>query len=208
RIDLVNEIIELAYLTKDEINAVKKATLELTDEIDVSGVDEIIVLAEVEFVDERYERAGEYVEKAYDKMIELQSIEAKAEVVYLAARQNIETFLRENWEVLLGSVIAIFVFFFLFGRRLKRSFLKRKIKANYAEIEVLKGEIRLSQEVYFIKGQMSESEYHIKIKIYSEKIRTLNKDTAMLSEKIEGTKKRNKIKKELLENGTKEKKKG
>jgi len=86
--------------------------------------------------------------------------------------------------------------------------LKRKIKANYAEIEVLKGEIRLSQEVYFIKGQMSESEYHIKIKIYSEKIRTLNKDTAMLSEKIEGTKKRNKIKKELLENGTKEKKKG
>ena len=89
RITSLSATIDLAYLTRDEIIAVKIEAENTKKEIDVNEAELIIKQAEQEFNDQRYEKAREYVNSAYEKLIELKSFQAKANAAYIAARKNI-----------------------------------------------------------------------------------------------------------------------
>jgi hypothetical protein len=200
RITSLSATIDLAYLTRDEIIAVKIEAENTKKEIDVNEAELIIKQAEQEFNDQRYEKAREYVNSAYEKLIELKSFQAKANAAYIAARKNIEGFLIENGQIIVGILLAIAVLYLLFRKKIKRALLKKKIKDNEAEVMVLKKEIQKAQESFFVRNNLSEGEYAIKTKIYGEKIRDLNRDNALLTEQLEGTKGK---KKEWKEHWTK-----
>jgi len=192
----IEKIIADAYQVKDELFALNNALNAAEAEINISEPKEMYLEAEKEFIDERYEIAIQKIDATYEKIIELQGVQAKANAAYEAARKNISTFLIDNWAIVSAVIIIPLFIYLIFRRKIKRHFIKRKIESIEFEINVLKNEIKRAQEVYFVKGSLSEGEYSIKVKLYGEKIRDLNRQVAVLQEALEklSTKRNNKQK--------------
>ncbi len=177
-------IIINARLAKDEIDTFKLAIQNVEDEVDTQELWGLSNQANAEFNDERYEQCISLIETGYTKIIELQSIEAKASAMADAASKNLANFLRENWFFIILIILIPIILFLLFRKKIKLFFLNKKLEENNSEIIILKEELKKSQTRYFIDGKLSENEFQIKTTIYSEKIRELNRQNALLNEAI------------------------
>ena len=185
KIDSASALIALAYQASDELAAFKLTVASADKSLDLNTVNSTLALAQQEFNDQRYEKVIDLVNAGYEQLNELQSLQAKANAAYEAARKNLEGFLFDNWQIILGVIVVVVVLFLGLRKRVKKYFLVREIGANDAEIGVLKDEIKRAQEKYFVEGNLAESEYGIKMNIYSEKIRDLNRVNALCTEELE-----------------------
>jgi len=195
KVESLGDLIDRAKLVKDELATLKIAVEEAAKELDMGPAQEMYLQAEQEFSDQRYEKAIEIVDKTYEKILELQSFEAKTSAIYSATSKSLVTFIIDNWDIIAAILAIPIIIFLIFRKKIKRATLAKKINQNELEIDVLKNEIKNTQQRYFIGGGLSESEYMIKMNIYSEKIRDLNKDIALLQEELARTKKLKKVNK-------------
>jgi hypothetical protein len=196
----IEKIMENAYQVKDELTALAKSLEEASLEINVSEPKEMYLEAEKEFADERYEFALTKIDATYEKIIELQGVQAKANAAYEATRKNLTTFAYDNRYIISVIVIVPLIIYAIFRRKIKRHFITSKISAIEFESNVLKNEIKRAQQIYFVEGKIPEGEYSIKVKLYGDKIRDLNRQVALLQEELEklypsGKKKEDKQKK-------------
>jgi len=180
------QTIETAFGMKDELVVLKEEIdLEKT-EIDTTTVTDLYNKAEQEFGDQRFEKTLEYINSAYEKISELQSAQAKSSAMLIASQQNLTSFVSQNW-LLLAILFSIpIIIYGLFRKQMKRVILQRKHNMNETEVEVLKNEIRKTQAEYFVNGKLAEGTYHIRTKIYGDKIRDLNKENALIEEQMSG----------------------
>lgn len=185
RYNVIEAIIKTAYQVKDELFALNKAINELSSQIDTLQAKELYLEAEKEFADERYEFAIEKIDTTYEKLIELQGIQAKANAAYEATRKNLANLLIENQVQIAAIIIIPLVIYLLFRKTIKLHKLERMINSIKFEIDVLKNEIKKAQEIYFVEGKIPEGEYSIKVKLYGDKIRELNRNLALLEEERE-----------------------
>ncbi|MFA5764197.1 MAG: hypothetical protein WC915_05315 [archaeon] len=198
KIDDLKTLISSAYSLKDELIALDTSIIALDEEIDTNQARELYNDAEKEFLDERYEFVTIKIDLAYEKLSELQSDSAKTNAAYEATRKNIMGFLNDNWILISILILIPLSLYIIFRRKINRYLLQRKITENENEIHVLKNEIKKSQEKYFIQGKESEDSYQIKADLYGRKIREINKDNALLLEKLERNLHPKKIKKTFV----------
>lgn len=184
KIESLNVLIDLAYNVQDELIVLKQFLDTASLEIDITDAMKVYSLAEQEFNDERYELVTPKIDQTYEKVNELQSLSAKTSAIYDATRKNVIGFLEENWQILLVVIFVPLFLFLLFRKKMKCYFVCAKIKANEYEVDVLKNEMKSTQEKYFIHGSLPEGEYAIKIKLYSEKIRLIKKNNALLVKEL------------------------
>ena len=108
--DDITELKRNAFYVHDEINALQSTLGELGD-INITAVQEIIDDAKVEFQDERYDQASDYIEDAYEKISEEQAFSTKVSFFFETTRKNIVTFLATNWIWVTSSAIIIVILF-------------------------------------------------------------------------------------------------
>jgi hypothetical protein len=197
KVDTISKLIQQAKLINDELVTLQQALDDASVGLDVTQAQEIFNEAKQEFTDQRYEVSLGLIDATYDKILELQSFQAKTSAIYDATSKNIISFVDENKEALVAIIIIPIIIYLVFRKKIKRRRLSKKIRMNEMEIDVLKNEIKNTQQKYFVTGGLSESEYTIKMNIYSEKIRNLNKDTALLQEELAQTRKLSKAEKAL-----------
>ena len=197
KLDSITKLIQQAKLINDELVTLQQALDDASAGLDVAQAQTIYDQAQQEFSDQRYEVSLDLIDKTYDKILELQSFQAKTSAIYDATSKNILSFIDENKEVLAAIILIPLIIYLIFRKKIKRRRLSRKIRMNEMEIDVLKNEIKNTQQKYFVSGGLSESEYTIKMNIYSEKIRDLNKDTALLQEELAQTRRMSKADREL-----------
>lgn len=185
RVENLEKLLLNAKEVRDELLALKKAINEVEQNIDTTQVLLIYAEAEAEFNDQRYEFAMKKIDAAYEKIVELQGLEAKASAAYEAAQKNIISFFEKTWQILLSIILLILIFYLIFKKKIKLFFINKKVESIEFEINVLKNEIKKSQENYFVKGVLAEEEYSIKVQMYSEKIRDLRGTLALYIEKKE-----------------------
>jgi hypothetical protein len=181
----IEQTISNAYQVKDELDALKKAIDEVSKEINTNEAKDMFLEAEKEFIDERYEFATKKIDATYEKIIELQGVQAKANAAYEATRKNLVNFLID-YQLQIGLIIIVpLIIYLLFRKQLNLNSLNGRINNNKFEVEVLKNEIKKAQEIYFVEGKIPEGEYSIKVKLYGDKIRELNRNIALLEEEKE-----------------------
>ena len=157
----------------------------MKDEIDVTGPLATYEIAVNELKDERYELALERIDQAYEEIIELKGFVLKANAMYAAASKNLLSFISENRYVL-GLLIGLPVLFYLiFRKKLKADRLNARLAKFSLERDVLEKEIKKAQERYFVKKELSESNYQTKVRVYAEMIRDLNKKISVVEESLE-----------------------
>lgn len=183
RADGLDKILIEAQQVKDELVALKKSIDGLEGKIDLVPLREMYLEAEKEFSDERYEYATAKIDASYAKMSELQGVEAKASAAYEATRRSVVGFVSDNWGYIVLLVVGPGLVYLVFRKRIKLRGLNKRIEEARFEEGVLKNEVKKAQENYFIEGRIPEGEYSIKVKMYGEKIRDLNRMAAMYEEK-------------------------
>jgi len=183
RADGLDKILIVAQQVKDELVALKRSIDGLEGKVDLVPLREMFLEAEKEFSDERYEYATARIDATYAKMSELQGVEAKASAAYEATRKSVLGFVSDNWGFIVLVVVGPGFVYLLFRKRIKLWGLNRRIEGARFEEGVLKNEVKKAQENYFIEGRIAEGEYSIKVKMYGEKIRDLNRLAAVYEEK-------------------------
>lgn len=183
------ELSEKAFQISDELALLKETIDSLEEEIDWGQATALYELGVDELENQRYELALVKIDETYDKILELQSIEARTSAMYDAASKNITNFLIEN-RVLLSLIIGIpIILYVIFKSRIRRYFLKKKIKRLELEINVVSDQIKKAQKEYFETGTLAESTYQVRGEIYGETVRSLNREISVTREEIEKTKK-------------------
>lgn len=177
------KIQSLSYFANDELGALR-IEIDSLEDINKSEVEMLYKQAKSEFYAERYEQSLDKIDETYDKISEIQSVQAKAKIFYDATSKTIWNFIQIYWRELL-------VFFGIFGLIVTVSYksvnihlLKRRLDLLKIRKVVLKDMIADIQKRYFERGAISESTYRIKIEKFSELIRDINRQIPLIKERL------------------------
>jgi len=180
----ISAIRESALESRDELNALMRFyNNSVVPGMDVTEIDKIIREIRGEISNERYEQVGPLVDKAYSDIITVKSSYTALNVFYKSTTRNLETFLENNWKVIV-SVTAVLLMAFLFYRiKIMRWINERKIEQLKMRKKTLKELIMKTQTEYFQHGTIPEGEYNIKTKKFSEMILDIDRQIPLLQEK-------------------------
>jgi tetratricopeptide (TPR) repeat protein len=183
KITEMNDIKVKAFRTLDELSALK-LTIEQTADVNKSVVQDIYAQANVEFESERYEEALKLIDKAYEKISELEAIEAKLRAFYEATSRGIAGFLQEWWKELIITISIIVAIVVLTYNKIICKTLERRIRNLEARKQSIRKLIADTQKDYFESGKIPEETYRIRTKKYAEFIRDINRQIPLVQEEL------------------------
>jgi len=176
-----------AFQNRDELRVLEERINETSKnkEVNLSGVLESFEKARQEFYDERYEQSLVLIDNTYQKISEAESSAAQSKIFYIAASKTLANFFIKNWWIILIVVVILLGIYFITKNRIEKYLIKRRIKKLGLEEKVLKELIAKTQKDYFDKGVISEGNYNIKMKKFSELIRDIHREVPLLREELE-----------------------
>ena len=177
------EIKRQAFLALDELKALELAINQTTD-IDTKPVLEIYQVAQTNFKEERYEESLEYVNKAYEKISELEALDTKVKALYDATTRSIGNFFKNNWKIISIICGAVLLFVLLVYNRFTHWRIIRQIESLEQRKKSITELIAKTQRDYLNKGKISETDYKIRTKKYGEMIRDINRQIPLLNEAL------------------------
>ncbi len=174
----------LAFSVSDELKALDLVIKERQGSINATEPLALYASAKEDLQAERYESAREKIARAYDKISELEAASTTGNILIKASKTFGEKLLSMWKQIVIAAIIAVVAVILgidwvvIYSKKLKMQKL-------LLEKKILEDLINKTQETYFNKGSMSETEYHIKIKKYGEFIREVNRQLPLLREEIE-----------------------
>jgi len=141
-----------------------------SETIDTTPIDEILSNAETEFKEERYDNAVELLAQIEPKIDEIKSENTLVKTIYRAGKDNIISFIKENYPILLMFLGLLLVTFILTYNRIMMAVLRRKIKDMKIEKDVVMELMKKAQRDYFAKGDITKQTFEIKMAHYKDKM--------------------------------------
>lgn len=183
KINEMEIIVDLAYEAKDEISALQARLEQVKGEINAAPVETILKTAKKEMSEERFEKASESALAGEDKIAELQSLDTKAKAAAEAATANVISFLDTNKYIIISFFVVGVIIFLIFKNRFDHYLMTARMHNLELERDTLKNEIRHAQNEFFVKGDIPESIYNIRVKVYGSMIRNTTRKIAVLTER-------------------------
>jgi hypothetical protein len=189
---------DYSLITKraDEIDAISKQAFGLVDELsalkvrinessaNTSLVMDLYAQALKEFKDERYDSSQNLINQGYQKLFEEESTQARVKAAYDAMSKTLESYLRENYQMISLSIISIAIIMIILRSRIRAYLLKRHLDHLNVRKDILQGLIAKSQGDYFEKGIIGEDTYKIRVAKFEELIRDINRQIPLAREQL------------------------
>lgn len=182
-LDELSKIRRKAYKCMDELSALR-SVIESTKDINQTPVWELYYQAEDEFRSERYEKSLELIDKAYNKISELEALETKLALFYQTVSGSVVSFLVAYWIYIVSVVLVSVACYLALRKRITVALLKRRIKDLSNRKESLKKQIEKEQKRYFETKEIGEDTYKIRIAKYGEVLRDINRKLLLLKEEL------------------------
>jgi len=178
------EIVKIRKLafeaTDDFAGLIKFYNVSMGKGMNTTSVDLIFSEIRGEIASERYEKVGPLIEKGYEEIANVRASNTELKLFYKTTTRNFKDFFIDNW---LGFLIGFGVFFslFLFYRGAVRKWIIRgRIRKLREKRDIFNKLIGQVQKDYFEKGKLSEREYTIKTKQFSEMVRDIDRQIPLL----------------------------
>ncbi|MFW5977488.1 MAG: hypothetical protein ACOCQQ_03175, partial [Candidatus Nanoarchaeia archaeon] len=123
-------------------------------------------------------------ESAREKASEYDALNTKVKALMAASSRNIKSFLQRNWEFVLGGLVVALILFFILKKIIRKALIKRKLKQLHLRKESIHELTKQIQKEYFSTGKLSESAYHIRLKVYGEMVRDIRRQIPLLEEEL------------------------
>lgn len=174
-----------AYRVEDEIKALEERIQDLeSTNLDLKEVKNTFNQAKEEFASERFEQAKEKIDQTYEEISSAQAVSTRVRAIYEASRENVVSFVRNNWRTLLIVLVSFPASFWIAYREVYFYLLKKRKKRLKMRKGVIKDLIKESQYKYFEKGDMPEATYNVRTSKYGEMIRDLNRRIPLINEEL------------------------
>jgi len=180
----INRIKDLAYSSKDELNALNKFYNESVSGLNTSQIDQIISEAKREMINERYEKIEDIVQRAYNEITNAQASQTTLNLFYSATTRGIKNFLNKNWKFLLAILIILIIAFIIYKKTIFVYILRKKMVKLELRKETIKKIMMKTQKDYFQLGIISEGEFAIKMNKLGELVRDIERQIPLLNEEL------------------------
>lgn len=171
----INSIKKIAIQAKDELKIFIETYEEAKPDTDFSGYEENYQNIINSFEDERFEDTLTLINQGYKDIIIIQSSQTATRVFYTTTTKTIKDFFINYWLELLIGIVSGFILLLIFGNRLIKYKIKRKIKHLTIQKKAVNDLIKKTQKNYFKTRKISEGEYTIKLKKYGELLRDIER---------------------------------
>lgn len=183
-VNQISQIESTAFAVQDDFNILSSRLGNATAGANLTYAIDLRDSALSEFRDERFDEAKNLIEQSYAEISSAETAAVHSQTLVESTRKNIESFLRENWQAMLGAFAVMCVLFFIFQKRIRRFMAISRMNSLMHEKEVLQSMLRELQRDYFEKGGVNEMTYHVKTKKFGDLIRNINRQIPLLKEEL------------------------
>lgn len=181
----IKNISEMATADRDAVNSLKVFYQQsLTSDMNTSSADEIIAAIDFEMASERYEKVQPLIDQAYQEIIDIKAKSTALSMFYESTTAGVKNFVKKHWIAILVTVSILIILFLIFRVQIGAWWIKRKIRSLNLRKQTIKKLMMKAQQGYFQTGNVSESDYQIRIKNWAELVRDIDRDIPMLYEEL------------------------
>ena len=180
----VNDVKKIAFKADDELKIFLENYNSISEEVNLSEMDEDYNAIINSFNSERFEDTLELIDVGYERLSEVQSSQTTIKLFYSATSRSVKVFLKDNWLWLVTSFIATLLFLLIFKTALSKLQTLRKMKHLDLQKNTINYLIKNLQKSYFKTKKTSELEYRIKLKKFNEMILDINRQIPLLKEEM------------------------
>ncbi len=180
----VSEIKELSFEAKDELNVFISFYESSSKSLDLSEMETFYSDLLISFQEERFEDTISSIEEGYGLLSDIQSSQTALNLFYDTTSKTIKNFFIENWKKMLIGIAIILSFLVIFWAGLRRLFLRRKKRYLFLRKNTIKNLIKDLQRDYFSRQNISETEYHVRLKKFGELVRDIDRELSLLKEGV------------------------
>lgn len=174
-----------AFKIFDQIRASELRIEELNQTgLNLSESINLLSLAKIEFVAERYGTAEELLVKVDASIEEVKTEATLLNTLYKAGKDTTLNFIKEHFRAIIIVLVLMLGFTLLLSNRIEIRLLKKKIGEMEIEEEVLIGLMKKAQEDYFAGGKIPKKTFEIKMERFKERQREIKMQLPVLRAKL------------------------
>lgn len=181
----VRKIKELAILSKDKLEVFLSEYDSVNKSLDLSEMDDDYYQIVRSFEEERYEDTLVLIPEGYNKLNSIQSSHTAMKILYESTTSGIKRFFHATWKGFLVGIFLIAVLWAFFGKSIRRRFILRKISSLESRQKSVRALMEKLQKGYFDSKKISESEYSVKMKSFSDILLDISRRILILKEELE-----------------------
>ncbi len=136
------------------------------------------------FNDERFEETSALISNGYKVLSDFQSSQAILNLFYKTTTKTIKDFFVENWKILSTSAVIFAVLLGVLWKTIRRVAIKIKLRNLARRKSSIYNLIKKTQSDYFEKKIMSETEYTIKIGVFGEMVKEIDRQLPEIYERL------------------------
>lgn len=180
----VCDISDSAVKAKDELTIFLESYDEAARNVNLSDMDETYNLILRSYTEERFEDTLDLIQEGYSRLSEVESSQTAGRLFYETTSRNIKKFFVDNWLKILIFVLIASLSLFLSWNALKKIFIMKKIRDLRTRKDSLNLLVKKTQSDYFRTRKMSEAEFTVKMKTFTDMMRDIDRQLPRLNEDL------------------------
>jgi len=190
----IHERKEWTYEIKDLIRASELRIQEFNkQDLDTIELEDILLNANIEYENERFENSEDLLYTLDSKLIELSAQTTLGRTIYRASKENVANFIKDHYIMILLILGLLFILAILIYNKIRIIILKHKIKEMKIEKGVLDDLIIKSQSDYFAKGDITKQTFDIKMSNFKERLSMIKQNLPVTESQLENRLKLKKV---------------
>ena len=175
---------DVALKAQDEFLVFNESYTNSINQFDLSSMNGDYVGLIKSFDEERFEDSVKLIDKCYTDLSNLESSQTSFRLYYSTTTKTIKDFFVNNWKSLSSWTAIIIILLIVFWKTLKRRLIKRRIDNLYIRKKSVNELIKKMQYEYFKTKKMSEMEYTVKLRTFSDLLRDIERQIPEMNEKL------------------------
>lgn len=171
KVEQINQRRERAFKINDSIAVLETRAMELEElGLKTSDVLELLEFAKSSFKKEAFDDAERLIFRTSKEFDEIEAEYSRIGVLIASAKDNVISYVKENWLLLLIITAVSTVFALLIYRRVELMFTKQKLEDTKLKKDILADLMKKTEELYFNKKTVGKEEYELTMRKYQDEL--------------------------------------
>lgn len=153
-------------------------------QMDTSSIDKIIEQINGEIVGERYENVLPLIDEGYNQIGVVRSEQTALVLAYNATTKKIKDIIIENWLEILITICVLLILYLFYRTKISLWIAERKLKLLNVRRDSLRRLLGETQKSYFQYGKISENDYRVRVKNFSDLVRDIDRQIPLVQADI------------------------
>lgn len=153
-------------------------------QMDTSSIDKIVEQINGEISGERYENVLPLIDDGYNQISVVRSEQTALVLAYNATTKKLKDIIVENWLEILITICVLLILYLFYRTKISLWVLERRLKLLNVRRDSLRKLLGETQKSYFQYGKISENDYRVRVKNFSDLVRDIDRQIPLVQADI------------------------